>query len=127
MFQIEENKQFEEMLKIRTIGEEQRLLEQTFNLVSTPAVDALGTPGMVPQDGRCAGNCVWDWTLAKSPLLLSQANRGHHGLRTPCRTDFHPTDALPSLPETRSIYYSLLLELLLPARGRNSRKRETCE
>ena len=99
------------------MGEQQRLLEQTLNLVSTPAADALGTPGMVPQDGRCAGNCVRDWTLARSPLLLSIANRGHHGLTNPRRTAFHPTDASPSLLETRSTYYLLLLKLLLPAKG----------
>ena len=40
------------------MGEQQRLLEQTFNLVSTPAADVLGTPGIVPQDGMSAWNCV---------------------------------------------------------------------
>ena len=37
---------------MQMMGEQQGLLEETFNLVSTPVADALGTPGMAPQIRR---------------------------------------------------------------------------
>ena len=63
MSQIEENKQLEEMLEnthfdyvdcmYSPMGEQQSLLEETFDLVSTHVADAMGAPGMAPQEGRC--------------------------------------------------------------------------
>ena len=35
------------------MGEQQGLLEEMFDVVSTPADDAMGTPRMASQDGRC--------------------------------------------------------------------------
>ena len=63
MSQVEENiKQFDEMLEntnfdyldftYSPIGEEQGLLEEMFDVVSTPEDDAMGTLGMAPQDER---------------------------------------------------------------------------
>ena len=50
---------------------QQGLLEM-FDVVSTTADDALGTPGTRPRMGD-VGNCVRrDWTLAGSPLLPPQ-------------------------------------------------------
>ena len=40
------------------------------------------------------------------------ANRGHLGLANPRKTAFNPPVASPSLPGTRSTYYSTLRELL---------------
>ena len=91
------------------MGEQQGLLEETFDLVSTPAADSMGMPA---GDGTpawemwelCAG---LDSCQESSPPLHS---RGHHGLTNPLTTAFHGTNASPSLPKTRSTYYSLLLK-----------------
>ena len=63
MSQIEESKQFEVMLgntnfdyfdfTYSPMGEQQGLLEETFDVVSTLAANAMGTLGMAPQHGRC--------------------------------------------------------------------------
>ena len=65
MYQIEENKRFDEILHVyikqisttstitySPMGEQQGLLEM-LDVVSTPADNAMGTPMMAPQDGRC--------------------------------------------------------------------------
>ena len=72
------------------------------------------------------GSCACDWTLP-GIFSLSPSNRGHHGWTNPHKTVFHGTVALPSFPETHSTYYSLLLKLLLPARGSNSHVRKGCK
>ena len=60
MSQIKENKQMDEMLEntnfnytYSPMGEQQGLLEEMFDVILTPADDALGTPRMAPQNGRC--------------------------------------------------------------------------
>ena len=61
MSQIEENKQIDETLEntnfdytYSPMGELQGLLlDEMFDVVSTPADDAMGTSRMAPQDGRC--------------------------------------------------------------------------
>ena len=62
------------------------------DVVSTPIDDAIGTPRMAPEDGRC-------------------------GKLRACA--FHGTVASPSLPEAHStyMYYSLLLEQLFTSQG----------
>ena len=136
MSQTEENKQFEELLEntnfdylkytYSPMEQQQGFLKEMFNIVSTPAADAMGTLGMAPQD------VVWGiaYGIELVPGVLSFStppNRSDHGLTNPHRTAFHGTATSPLLPETHSTYYSLLFELLLPARGCNSHVCEGCE
>ena len=63
MSQIEENKEFDEILQITDldefdvadsqIDEQQDTSEELLGVVSAPANDALSTSGMAPRDGRC--------------------------------------------------------------------------
>ena len=50
------------------MGEQQGLLEETLDLTSTPAADALVTPGMASQDGRCGElRARLDWCQESFP------------------------------------------------------------
>ena len=130
MFQIEKNKQYSRRSRkykfllytssiyVLAAVEQPGFLKESFDLVSTSAPDAMGTLGMAPQDGMgCVWNCVWDWTPARSLLLPSPPNRVRHGWTNPRRTIFHRTNASSSLPETRSTYYLLLLDLSFASPG----------
>ena len=98
------------------MGEQQGLVEEMFDVVSTLADDAMDTPGTAPQDGRCGELRApgLDLCQESSP---SSPQKGDHGLANPRRTAFHGTVASFSLPETRSTCYSLLLELLFASQG----------
>ena len=88
------------------MGEKQGLLEVLLGVVLSSANDAICVPGMAPKDGRCG----------KLPAELDLCQESH-GLANPHGTAFHSTVASPLLPETRSAYYSLLLELLFASQG----------
>ena len=83
-------------------------------VVSSPADDTIGKLGMAPYDGNCMSRGIG---LVPGVLSFSNPNRGHHEFTNSHRTAFHRTVASPSLPETRSTYYLLLLELLSANQG----------